>query len=51
MKVIKDNYNKVIKVKCNWCKSKIAAKIKEFQKEYGCYYIICPICKERIYRK
>lgn len=51
MKIIKNNYNKKIKVTCNNCKSKISAKIMEFEKEYNCSFIICPVCKERIYRK
>ena len=51
MKIIKNNSNKNIKVTCNNCKSKISAKIMDFKKEYGCYFIECPVCEERIYRK
>ena len=51
MEVLKNNYNKKIKVICANCKSKIKAKRSEFKELYGCYYIECPICKERIYKK
>ena len=51
MKVIKDNSNKKVKVKCTHCKSKIKVKINEFTKQYGCYFIVCPICKEHVYKK
>lgn len=50
MKILKDNSNKEIKVKCKTCKSKILIKISEC--EIGMFekrYIECPVCKKTIW--
>ena len=50
MKIIKDNSNKEVKVKCKCCKSKMLIKIKEFN--IGMFdrrFIECPICKKDIW--
>lgn len=50
MRIIKNNSEKEIKVKCKCCKSKLAIKIKEFH--LGMFdrrFIECPICKKDIW--
>ena len=50
MKIIKDNSNKEVKIKCKYCKSKMLIKIKEFNiGKYNRRYINCPICKQDIW--
>lgn len=51
MKVIKDNSNKEVKVKCPFCKSKILVKMKDFKKGFASEkYVECPICKTDIWK-
>lgn len=50
MKILKDNSNKEIKVKCKTCKSKILVKISECEiGMVGNRYIKCPVCKKTIW--
>lgn len=49
MRVIKDNSNKEIKVKCKNCKSKIAVKRIEIRQGAIYKYVDCPVCKNTIW--
>lgn len=50
MKIIKDNSNKEIKVKCKTCKSKLLVKMSEcLIGMFQLRYIDCPVCKKTIW--
>lgn len=52
MKIIKDNSEKEIKVKCKFCKSKFLIKTKEIKSSFfDEKFVKCPVCGKTIWFK